>query len=84
METLLLLAITGTITGWLVSVQIRDSFVMLAANIAIGISGAFFGHWLVGQFNFFNLNPGLFTTMVIGAIGALVLLHLFRIMRLLA
>ncbi len=84
METILLLIITGGITGWLISVSIRDSFMMLAANLTVGISGAFLAHWLVGQFNLFNLNSGLFTSMITAAVGALLLLHLFRLIRQLA
>lgn len=84
MELILLLVITGAITGWLMSVFTRGSLFGLAANILVGISGAFFGNWLIGQYGLLGHETGLFMTMVVSAISAFMLLSIMRMLRLLA
>ncbi len=82
METQLLLIITGIIVGWLTSILTKGSLAGIAGNIIVAISGAFFSHWLVGRFDLFAAEAGLFNTMVIAAIGAAMLLTLMRMLRL--
>lgn len=82
METLLLMVIIGAIAGWLTSAFTRGSLSGMAANIIVGISGAFFGNWLVNQYGLFAIEESLFSTIAISAISALMLLSLMRMLRL--
>lgn len=84
METLLLMIIIGAIAGWLTSALTRGSLAGMAANIIVGISGAFFGNWLVNQYGILNTETSLSGTILVSAVSALMLLSIMRMLRLLA
>jgi len=63
---------------------------MLVANVFFGAMGAYFGNWIATQFSLLNFsselmnsNGGVFATIVVSAIGALILLQMVQKVRLL-
>ncbi len=82
METQLLLIIIGVIVGWLTSILTKGTLIGIVGNMVVGVSGAFFGHWLVERLDLLAVDGGLFSIIVIAAIGASMLLTLMRMLRL--
>ena len=79
MDLLLWLA-TGAISGWLAGLITRGQGFGLDGNIAVGVVGAFLGHWLFSKFGVLT-NVGFAGSIIVALVGALLLLlaiHLIR------
>ena len=68
----------GAIAGWLGSQIFRGAGFGLIGNIVIGILGSFVGTWVLGKLNY-SFGGGIGGAILTGAIGAIVILVLARI-----
>ena len=67
----------GAIAGWLGSFLFKGSGSGLIWNLILGVAGAFVGGWLFNQLKI--QSEGLGVTTLAAAIGAFVILWLFRL-----
>lgn len=70
--------IIGGAAGWLGSVIYRGSGLGLFGNIVVGVLGAALGYWLLAKFGI-NLGTGIVGALFTGAIGAIIILFLYRV-----
>lgn len=68
--------IVGGIAGWLAGQLTRGRSLGCLANIIVGIVGAIIGGWIFGQLGIISGNIGLFGSIVVATIGAIVLLFI--------
>jgi uncharacterized membrane protein YeaQ/YmgE (transglycosylase-associated protein family) len=78
MEGILITLIVGALAGWLGSMIITGSGLGLIGNIIVGILGSFVGYWLLGQLGL-SFGGGILGTILTGAIGAIVILVIARL-----
>ncbi len=74
----LITLLVGALAGWLGSLIIRGSGFGLIGNIIIGILGSFVGTWVLGKLNY-SFGSGIGGAILTGAVGAIVILVLARI-----
>jgi uncharacterized membrane protein YeaQ/YmgE (transglycosylase-associated protein family) len=80
LNSLLIIAAIGAISGWLAG-QIRQGYGYgLLGNIVIGIVGAFVGNWLFRQIGV-SIGSGLLSEIFTSVIGALVVLFLIGLIK---
>ena len=70
--------IIGAIAGWLGSTIFKGGGLGLIGDIIVGILGSFVGYWLLGMLGV-NLGEGWLGAILTGAIGAIVILFLARL-----
>jgi uncharacterized membrane protein YeaQ/YmgE (transglycosylase-associated protein family) len=77
-ESLLVIILVGIVAGWLAGLIVRGGGFGLIGDMAIGIVGAFIGHWLLPRLNI-HLGAGLIAAIANATIGAIVLLLILRL-----
>lgn len=80
LETLLLWAFVGLVSGWLAS-KVAGSALGVVGDIVVGIAGAFVGGLLFRELHIRAPFSGLPGTIFVAFIGALALLIVLRIVR---
>lgn len=70
--------IIGAVAGWLGSTIFKGGGLGLIGDIIVGILGSFVGYWLLGMLGV-NLGEGWLGAILTGAIGAIVILFLARL-----
>ncbi len=70
--------IIGAIAGWLGSTIFKGGGLGLIGDIIVGILGSFVGYFLLGMLGI-NLGEGWLGAILTGAIGAIVILFLARL-----
>jgi len=75
---ILFILIVGGIAGWLGSLIYKGRGLGLIGNIIVGIAGSFVGFWLFGKLGI-AVNPNVISTIITGAIGAIIILFLFNL-----
>lgn len=71
--------IVGALAGWLAGVIWKGSGYGCLGNIVMGIIGAMVGGWAAAQLGLFG--GGLFYEILVAALGALILLVIFKLIR---
>jgi uncharacterized membrane protein YeaQ/YmgE (transglycosylase-associated protein family) len=79
-EALLILILVGAVAGWLAGLIVKGYGFGLAANIVLGIVGAFIGTWLFGKLGVVIVS-GILGTIIAATVGAVLLLLLIRVLR---
>ncbi len=74
----LYIILVGAVAGWLGSFLFKGSGSGLIWNVILGVAGAFVGGWLFNQLKI--QTEGLGVTILAAAIGAFVILWLFRLL----
>lgn len=76
--TIFMMACLGAASGWFAAVVLHGQGLGVFGNIALGITGAYVGHWL---FAYLRIPPisnwSYFGEFIYGVIGAMILLLLF-------
>jgi uncharacterized membrane protein YeaQ/YmgE (transglycosylase-associated protein family) len=80
LETVLLWAFVGLISGWLAS-KVAGSALGMIGDIVVGIAGAFIGGLLFRELHVSTPFSGLLGTIFVAFIGALALLIVLRLVR---
>jgi len=75
---ILYILIVGGIAGWLGSLIYKGRGLGLIGNIIVGIAGSFVGFWLFGKLGI-TVNPNVISTIITGAVGAIIILFLFNL-----
>lgn len=74
--------VLGLIAGWLASIVVKPSGGSgLLGNIVVGVLGSFVGGWLFQQFGAQGVTGFNLPSILVAAVGAVVLLVLFRLIR---
>ena len=79
-ETLIIWLVVGAIAGLLAGMVVKGGGFGLLGDIVVGIVGGFFGGWLLPRLGV-HFGVGLVPLIVTAAIGAVVLLLTFRLLR---
>jgi uncharacterized membrane protein YeaQ/YmgE (transglycosylase-associated protein family) len=79
-ESLLVILLVGIVAGWLAGQIVRGAGFGLIADMALGVIGAFIGHWLLPRL-YIHLGSGIVAEIINATIGALVLLLVLRLLR---
>jgi len=80
-ETFLLWIAVGLIAGWLASAVVGGGYGVIG-DIVVGVVGSFLGGWLFREFHIATPIGGLAGRIIVAFIGAVVLLLLLRLVRL--
>lgn len=75
--------VLGLVAGWLASVIVKPAGGSngLLGNLVVGVLGAFVGGWLFQQFGAQGVTGFNLYSVLVAAVGAIVLLVLFRLLR---
>jgi uncharacterized membrane protein YeaQ/YmgE (transglycosylase-associated protein family) len=76
-ESLIVVLLIGLLVGWMAGNILRFSGMGLAGDLAVGLVGAFLGHWLLPAMHI-HLGYGLAALVADATVGAVVLLLLFK------
>ena len=79
-ETLLIILLVGGIAGWLAGLIMRGTGFGLVADIALGIVGAFIGHWLLPKLGV-RVGTGLVAEIIVATLGAIILLAILGLVQ---
>ncbi len=79
-EALLVILLVGLVAGWLAGQIERRPGFGFAGDLAIGVSGAFIGVWLLPQLGL-ALGAGLVAAIINATIGAVALLPAMELVR---
>ena len=80
LESLIIFLIIGAVAGWLAGLIVSGYGFGLIGNIVVGIVGAFIAGFLFPRIGF-SLGGGWIGSIISAAIGAVILLHLIRLVR---
>lgn len=75
---ILTIVLIGGAAGWLGGMIYRGSGLGLFGNIVVGILGGALGYWLLGKLGV-NLGYGILGSIFTSAIGAIIILFLYRV-----
>lgn len=83
-QSIIILIVVGALAGWLGSLIFKGKGLGFVGNLIVGIIGCFFGGWL---FNVIGISQKLIkgrdwqwvNTVIIGAIGAIIILALINL-----
>jgi uncharacterized membrane protein YeaQ/YmgE (transglycosylase-associated protein family) len=79
----ILMIVIGAVAGWLATLLVGGLGFGLIGTIIVGIVGSFVGTWLLNVLNIrFNLGNPIVNSIVVSAIGAIVLILIARLLRL--
>ena len=79
-QSLLVILLVGLVAGWLASHLVRGAGFGLIGDMAIGIVGAFAGHWLLPRLGI-HLGAGIVSAIINATLGAIPLLLILRLVR---
>lgn len=80
-SSLIVLLLVGLVAGWLAGKIVQGTGFGIIGDMVIGVIGAFFGTWLLGMLGIF-IGGGVIAAIINATIGAIVLLLIFRLVRL--
>jgi uncharacterized membrane protein YeaQ/YmgE (transglycosylase-associated protein family) len=72
-QSLIVIIVVGVVAGWLAGKIVRGAGFGLIGDLAIGVIGAFIGHWLLPRIGL-HLGSGLISAIINATVGAIVLL----------
>jgi uncharacterized membrane protein YeaQ/YmgE (transglycosylase-associated protein family) len=72
-QSLIVIIVVGVVAGWLAGKIVRGAGFGLIGDLAIGVIGAFIGHWLLPRIGL-HLGTGLISAIINATVGAIVLL----------
>jgi uncharacterized membrane protein YeaQ/YmgE (transglycosylase-associated protein family) len=82
-QSLLITIVVGIVAGWLAGQIVRGYGFGLIGNLIVGVIGSFIGTWGLGKLGVafpLIINP-MVTTIIVAALGAIVLLLLIGLVR---
>jgi uncharacterized membrane protein YeaQ/YmgE (transglycosylase-associated protein family) len=72
-QSLIVIIVVGVVAGWLAGKIVRGAGFGLIGDLAIGVIGAFIGHWILPRVGL-HLGSGLINAIINATVGAIVLL----------
>jgi uncharacterized membrane protein YeaQ/YmgE (transglycosylase-associated protein family) len=75
-ERLVVVLLIGLLAGWVAGNVVRFSGLGLAGDLAVGVIGAFIGHWMLPAMHI-DLGSGIVSLVMDATVGAIILLLMF-------